>query len=624
MPTRLEDWQQRRQYLVTSVAALGRIHREAQVQILDHLLARHRDTPEAAEAARFPMRAGAHLDGRVAVVHHYLGAHAAVRAQVSAEIRAAVILGRIAQVHPQSHAERKPASVASWLLAQVETRSVYWSSGYLQNELLARIGRAVQASIPQDYVYLTVLDRLQAGPRIPDWAIMYMFERLDDPALSSASAAGLFVCCQNESVLDCAVLAWRDRLAANGPDSITRGLDQVFFQPHWRSKAADRFRGELAGSSPVVRIEALKIIEKLGGLDDVVLLLDLLALPPMRDEDPCERDAALQAARKLSGLDEKGVTVTVRTVPQAGAPATRYDDWLLRRRRLTHVSAVQHPHVQEHRASLDMILERCRGTPQAAQSARFAAPQQPFLHRRAVLVYHQLGKAEVAGVTTETEAGKRVSKILQRMATLDAQSSARTFAESGVIQGGAGPGSQDRSRPAGLTPPQLQAWQAIENEIAIRGYQAHVIKLYRDIDAALSLGSRLPEHAVYYLVQHLANPDVAELLGRCSNLSVLEYVMGAWRHRVLRKRRGPLQLMTFFRRPEWRESAADRFRRELVGGDSARVRLHAVRILGRIGSLDDVSLFSDLLCLPRWEHEDPRERPALLRAMRTVARTVAP
>ena len=110
------------------------------------------------------------------------------------------------------------------------------------------------------------------------------------------------------------------------------------------------------------------------------------------------------------------------------------------------------------------------------------------------------------------------------------------------------------------------------------------------------------------------------LLVRCGNASVLEYVLGAWRQRVLRKRRGPVRLAPFFFAPLWSGKAADRLRRELVTADSAKLRLHATRILGRIGVLDDVGFLSDLLCLPRWPHEDPRERPALLSAMRRLGR----
>jgi hypothetical protein len=449
-----------------------------------------------------------------------------------------------------------------------------------------------------------------------------MFERLDNPGLSGDSAAGLFVCCENECVLDYAVLAWRDRLAANGPDSVTRGLNQVLFRPHWRARAGDKIRAELASHNAGVRIGAADLLTHLGGLHDVALFLDLLSLPPTRDEDPAERDTLLRAAATLAGAED---VVSVSGTSAAGAaagtgPTTRYDDWLLRRRRLTHLKPLQHPYVEEHRAVLDALLECCRNTEAGAKPARFPAPPQSFVSRRAVVVYHQLGRAEVRGNVTETDAGKHASSILQRIARLDPQSHARSYAASGVVRTGEEPAAAQG--PAVVTEAQAEIWKELENEIAIRGFKSHANIVYRLIEDALNLGTRLPEKAVYYLAQHLYNPLAIELLGRCSNASVLEYMYGAWRERMSRRRRGPLRLVEFFVLPAWREKAAERFRRELAGGEDSRTRVLTARAVGRLGTLDDVGLLSDLMSLPRSANEDARERPALLAAMRRLARRV--
>src|SRR5436190_21194590 len=99
--------------------------------------------------------------------------------------------------------------------------------------------------------------------------------------------------------------------------------------------------------------------------------------------------------------------------------------------------------------------------------ARFPVPGEVFMDRRAIVVFHHLGKSEVVGVKTEQEASKRASLILRRMSSMNLQSEAKNFAEAGRIQ------SQPESAPAGIAKPvsaaQLELWQRIEEEFAIRG-----------------------------------------------------------------------------------------------------------------------------------------------------------
>ena len=59
--------------------------------------------------------------------------------------------------------------------------------------------------------------------------------------------------------------------------------------------------------------------------------------------------------------------------------------------------------------------------------------------------------------------------------------------------------------------------------------------------------------------------------------------------------------------------------RERLADVSALVRLQAARLLGEIGTLDDVALVSDLLSLPPAADENPQERQVLLDAMRALA-----
>jgi hypothetical protein len=49
------------------------------------------------------------------------------------------------------------------------------------------------------------------------------------------------------------------------------------------------------------------------------------------------------------------------------------------------------------------------------------------------------------------------------------------------------------------------------------------------------------------------------------------------------------------------------------------VRLAAIVGIGRVGTLDDLGLLSDLLALPPQPDEHPREREALVQAMQQIS-----
>ena len=61
--------------------------------------------------------------------------------------------------------------------------------------------------------------------------------------------------------------------------------------------------------------------------------------------------------------------------------------------------------------------------------------------------------------------------------------------------------------------------------------------------------------------------------------------------------------------------------RESLADGNAQVRLAALDILTRNGVLEDIGLLSDLLALPLAKDEHPKERAALVRAMRAIAET---
>ena len=80
--------------------------------------------------------------------------------------------------------------------------------------------------------------------------------------------------------------------------SITRALESRIRRAENRS--AELIRERLADDDAPVRIAASHLIAKIGDLDDIGLLSDLLALPESSDEDPNERDAITAAMRTIA------------------------------------------------------------------------------------------------------------------------------------------------------------------------------------------------------------------------------------------------------------------------------------------------------------------------------------
>ena len=73
----------------------------------------------------------------------------------------------------------------------------------------------------------------------------------------------------------------------------------LFFRDN-QPRGAELIRERLADDDASVRIAASRLIAKIGNLDDIGLLSDLLALPESSDEDPNERDAITAAMRTIA------------------------------------------------------------------------------------------------------------------------------------------------------------------------------------------------------------------------------------------------------------------------------------------------------------------------------------
>jgi len=114
------------------------------------------------------------------------------------------------------------------------------------------------------------------------------------------ASARLLTCCRGGEVVDQIVWAWRRRVAARRIDETTNELRRFLLRADVREEAAERMRAMLADDDALVRLEATAFLGRIGTLDDIGLLSDLLALPPMTDEDPRERKGLLLAMRRIS------------------------------------------------------------------------------------------------------------------------------------------------------------------------------------------------------------------------------------------------------------------------------------------------------------------------------------
>jgi len=88
---------------------------------------------------------------------------------------------------------------------------------------------------------------------------------------------------------------------------------------------ADTVRAMLCDSDPFARLLAVLELRRVGTLDDISLLSDLLSLPAQPNEHPLERRAMLQVMRRLSGLpnDDSDLPRLLRKARRAAATRAR-------------------------------------------------------------------------------------------------------------------------------------------------------------------------------------------------------------------------------------------------------------------------------------------------------------
>lgn len=301
--TLLEDWRARRERLAQRAVPAGPEVR-LQIQILDYLVDRYRDAPEAARPARCPARLDLYVNDRAIVVHNHLweGKVGGAKSQQEARARVSSILRRMTpsqrdiepaaakDIEPEDRQESpqpaRPTPLSLWELFKSDLLSGPVKELGRRITPFRRRGRA-KGPVQRDLL-------------LPKAAIDHLYRCLADPNRDEPEAVDRLARCANQSMLTCAALAWRERVAAGRRDATTRELRKLFLRPDLRDEAIETIGAMLADRNAWVRLEATLVFGKIGSLEHVGLLSDLLSLPRSDDEDPRERDALVQAMQSIS------------------------------------------------------------------------------------------------------------------------------------------------------------------------------------------------------------------------------------------------------------------------------------------------------------------------------------
>jgi len=286
--TLLEDWQARRDRLAADAGPIPQ-YAALHLQVLGYLIERYRQSAEAALPARFVPACDLAVNPRAIVVHHHLGEGVlgGVKTRHEAAARVTAVLSRLTA--PSTAASATPPDDAPWPGEPQYVASAKWAKAL---RAIAR-GRDAHGQIEE---------ALRSHPAAPEQALRYLHRCLLDADVIDAYALALLARCQNPAAVGYAVLAWRQRIEAGCGEDLQREFEQFFARPAVRPQAAERLRVELAADDPRVRLAAIELLGRLGTLSDIGLLSDLLALPPLADEDPGERPALLRAMQAIGGV----------------------------------------------------------------------------------------------------------------------------------------------------------------------------------------------------------------------------------------------------------------------------------------------------------------------------------
>ncbi|MHC4403670.1 MAG: hypothetical protein ACYTG0_28775 [Planctomycetota bacterium] len=291
--TLLEDWRARRDRLAGGSRA-DEPYARLQVQILDYLIDRYRHSPEAARAARRPVRQALFVNDRAIVVNDHIweGKVGGAKSRREAEARVSSILERMSATERDPVATGFEPPPAEPVPRATRRQRSLWKDAVAVIDAGGDARPEIEAA-------------LVANPYLPERIVDYLYQCLIDPEWEDDWAAELLARCENPSALTCAVLAWWKLHEEGMLDEVIDVLRDFFKRQELRDRVLPRICEQLAHESADVRLAAVELVGDVGGLEEVTLLSDLASLGPLDDEHPREREALVEAMQNIARKGEK-------------------------------------------------------------------------------------------------------------------------------------------------------------------------------------------------------------------------------------------------------------------------------------------------------------------------------
>ena len=279
-PTLLEDWQHRQNELAEGGSPDAR--RTALAQLFGYLIERYQDSPTVQRRARFPRQGSLQVNERALIVHQHLGQklRPVVNDRASAEARVHESLARLTahQADPADDADDDDEAFEFTRPEFKASKKLWW-----------RIVKRLRSGYNADAL---IRKALKQSPFLPATALNHLFERID--CRGDEEAFELLASCQNRSVPNYMLRAWRRRAIAHQPDVVADLLHHYWRDAHSREAKLQSLRIALADEHSAMRLAAIAVLGEIGSLDDVSLLADLLALPETPDDEHDQLAAAIK------------------------------------------------------------------------------------------------------------------------------------------------------------------------------------------------------------------------------------------------------------------------------------------------------------------------------------------
>lgn len=300
--SRMVDWTERRTELVQLSNPTA--FESMQIKVLSYLIERYRDSPIAEVAARFCNRDRLYLNRRMIVVHEHLrldrGQPTCSRS--AAEQRVKLVVGKLADqcrgsLHdPIVNSDR--VTCTTDLADEFET----------ETPRTPRQPRLFQRWLSSLMTWGTTIvgsdrwlrNQIANSRTLSRTNIKKLVSRVANTKTQDMAALGILSNCNSENLLRMFVRLWRIRVVAEVPqDRVLAGLKAELCRESRMIRAAEQMREMLGDDHVEVRLAAIRLLERIGNLDDISFFGDLLQLPP--EEVSSEEAAAMvQAMQTLA------------------------------------------------------------------------------------------------------------------------------------------------------------------------------------------------------------------------------------------------------------------------------------------------------------------------------------